>query len=128
MHRVSLLIRRADVLEPRLLPKDETAGLTSSIRATVTAMFQMNRVAEAPADVDDAGRSSHFTAGLSGALEHLEALTAILRHLRHERQPFEMPVFVECRKDLLFAPDFDPVPCSQRHGHALSAANWRLSR
>ena len=64
-------------------------------------MFQMNRVAEAPADVDDAGRSTHFTASLSGALEHLEALTAILRHLRHERQPFEMPVFVECRKDLL---------------------------
>ena len=76
----------------------------------------MYRIMEAPADVDDALGAKHFTAGFSCPLEYLEALTAILQHLRHEGQPLKPSIFVESCKDFLLAPYFDPVLCPQRHG------------
>jgi hypothetical protein len=71
--------------------------------AAVTAMFEMDGIAQAPAHIDEARRLYHFAAGLPCPLVHLEALAAIPHHLRHEGQAFKAAVLVECRKNLVFA-------------------------
>lgn len=101
--------------EPRLLPEDEAPGLTASVGSTVAAMFKMDRVVQPPTDVGDARWSIYLAAGLPSSPEHLKALTAILGHLRHERQTFKTSMFVERRKNLFLAPHFYPVPCPDCH-------------
>jgi hypothetical protein len=71
----------------------------------------MNRVTQAPTNVDDTTRSRYFTTGLSRVFEYLEPPTAVVKHLRHERQTIEPPFVIQCRKDFLFAPNFDPISC-----------------
>src|SRR5262249_38245189 len=94
--------------------------LAAAVHPTIAAMLEMNRVAKPAGHVDDApGPTAHLTARLPGAPEHLEALTAILQHLRHDGHAIETPVPVQRGKDLLLAPHFDPVPCPQRHGGLL---------
>jgi hypothetical protein len=48
-------------------------------------------------------------ASLVRAFEDAEPLAAILEHLRHERETVEAAIHVECRKDLVLAPDLYPV-------------------
>jgi hypothetical protein len=43
------------------------------------------------------------------ALKYYESSTAILKHLRHERQSFELPFSVERLQNLFFTPDLNPL-------------------
>jgi hypothetical protein len=52
-------------------------------------------------------------AGLVRTLKDPEALTAVLKHLRHEWQSFQLPVLVERFKDFFLGPDFDPFAGAQ---------------
>jgi hypothetical protein len=46
-------------------------------------------------------------ASLVGALEHTEALAAILKHFGHERHRVKLAVLVEGGKNFVAASDFD---------------------
>src|SRR5262245_27755824 len=51
----------------------------------------------------------HRVAGLVRALENLEALTAVLEHLRHERQALQSPGLVQRAENFLLASHLDPI-------------------
>src|SRR5262249_29163767 len=95
----------------------QASCLAAPVHPTIAAVLEMNRGAEAAGDVDGTRRSLRLTASFSRVLLHLEALAAVLQHLRHQGQAFKSPVLVQRRKDLLLAPHLDPVSCPQRHGH-----------
>jgi hypothetical protein len=54
-------------------------------------------------------------AGLVSGLVNAKTLTAIVEHLRHEREFVEASIFVERSEDFLFAQDLDPVACARFH-------------
>ena len=84
--------------------------MAPAIGPSVAAQIQMNRVGNAstrvvPIDFDG-------VASFVRALENLEALPAILEHLRHKRQSVQLGILVERSQDLLLAADFDPIACA----------------
>jgi hypothetical protein len=50
-------------------------------------------------------------AGLVGTLVNPVSLAAVLQHLRHKRQTFELPVLVKRAEDLLAGANLDQVSC-----------------
>jgi hypothetical protein len=59
-------------------------------------------------------------ASLVRSPEYAKLFSAILKHLRHERQRLELPVLVQRGKDLLLASHFHQFP-----GYELSVINHR---
>jgi hypothetical protein len=68
-----------DRLQPGGFPKDQTTGLTASVRLSITTHIKVNGVSHAKTSDGIDG-----VAGLVSTLIHLEPLTAILEHLRHK--------------------------------------------
>jgi hypothetical protein len=56
-----------------------------------------------------AANGKHGIARFVCALEYLKPLTAEAKHFGHERHSIEFTVFVQCRKNLCFTSNFDPV-------------------
>ena len=60
-------------------------------------------------------------AGLVRPLVDLEALPAILEHLRHEGHAIQSTLLVKRPQDFVLAADFDPITCMQlAHGRLQS--------
>ena len=98
-------------LEPLLLPKNQTGGLTAAIDLSITAQVEMNSVGQLPTrriPIENDG-----VAGFVRAFVYFEALAAILKHLRHERHAVESALLVERPQDLFLASDFDQIACPQ---------------
>src|SRR5260370_5001487 len=73
-------------LQPHFFPKDQTSGLTSTIRLAIAPYsFQMNRSVHSPTLVIVDG-----VASLVRPLKDPKSLTPALEHLRHARQPFDL--------------------------------------
>src|SRR6185503_12616104 len=93
-----------DTLQPCFLPKKETARLATAVGLAVTPSVQMNGICHAAA-----ADGKYRVACLVRPLVHLEPLSAILQHLRHEREPVKLGVRVKRSEDFLFASDFNPL-------------------
>jgi hypothetical protein len=65
-------------------------------------------------------------AGLVRALVDLKALTAVLKHLRHERQPLQAAILVKRAEDLLFASNLHPITRSEFHGSSLPSCAFSV--
>src|SRR6267143_4833111 len=92
-------------LQPRLLPEEQTAGLTSAVRLAV---------APEPVQVNSVGHTAGIVifdriAGFMGRFEYLEAFPTVLQHFRHERKRIETSSLVEGGKDLSGAPHLHPI-------------------
>jgi hypothetical protein len=81
----------------------------------------MNRVIHSPALEVVNG-----VASLVCPFKYLESLAAVLKHLRHEGQAFELPFAVESLQDFLFAPDFNPLAGVEVIRHALKLESSML--
>src|SRR5882724_11172593 len=57
--------------------------------------------------------SVHGVAGLVRPFPNPASLPAILEHLRHEGQLVELPLLIQGRQYLLFAPDFRPITAAE---------------
>ena len=82
--------------------------MATAIRFPVAPEFKVDGMKQPPASglVDS-------VAGFMGPLENFEPLTAVFKHLRHEREGFQLAVFIERRQDLFLCSDGDPISCSQ---------------
>jgi hypothetical protein len=105
------LHRTVDRFEPGALPEDQATGLTSAVGLPVAADVEMHSIGQASAYIV----AADSIAGLVGALVNTETLTAVLKHLRHERESVEATILVECAKNFLLAPNLYPVACTRVH-------------
>jgi hypothetical protein len=91
-------------------PEDEAAGLTPSVGLTIATQIQVNCIVntERPDWI-------HRIASLVGSFVNLEPLSAVLKHLRHKRHPFQLAFLIKCPENLLFAFDLNPIAYTQFH-------------
>ena len=84
--------------------------MAAAVCLAVATKFQMNCVIDA-----SICNGIDRVTGLVRSLIDLEALAAILKHLRHEGEFLQSAVLVERSEDLILAPHFYPVACAQCH-------------
>jgi hypothetical protein len=78
-------------LKPSVLPKYQATSLAPPVSVSITAVLEMDGVRQVSADV----LAGYGIAGLVCPFVDLEALAAILKHLRHEWEPFEPTIRVK---------------------------------
>ena len=93
--------------EPRLLPKKQASSLAAAVCLTVATEIQMDRIGEA-----STSNRIDRVAGLVRPLINFEALSAILKHLRHEGELIQPAILIERPQDLFLAPNFHPITCT----------------
>src|SRR5882762_4968166 len=102
-------------LQPRLLPEEQTAGLTPAVRLAVAPEpLQMNGVGHTAVIV-----ILDRIAGFMCRFEYLEPFPAVPQHFRHERKRIETSSLVKGGKDLSRAPHLHPIARmkTQRKAH-----------
>jgi len=67
--------------------------LAACISLAVAAVIEVDASRQASADV----MATHRVTGLVCSLINLEALAAILKHLRHEGESVELSILIKCR-------------------------------
>ena len=92
--------------------------MAATIGLAVTSQAEMNTIGKSAA-----GNGVDRVAGLVRALVDLEPLSAVLEHLRHERQALHATAFVKRAQNLFLTADFHPIASAK----ALSSLHLDIS-